>query len=97
MRVREPGVVPDPISEELYKLASRVEEAGEDLDDENKIEFTSLAERARKLADSIRDWLGQKLPGQVYWIEITPATPLIPSPFRTAYGTYLTCFFEEES
>jgi ATP-dependent DNA helicase DinG len=74
-RVREPDIVPDELSEELVKLASRVKQAGEGLDDEQKIEFTALAERASKLAASIRLWLGQKLPGQVYWIDLTAGTP----------------------
>lgn len=69
VRVRAPGIVGDPLSEEMVKLASRVQEAGENLDDEQKIEFDALAERARALASSVRLWLGQKLDGQVYWIE----------------------------
>src|SRR6185369_17731873 len=68
-------IVADVLSEELVKLASRINAAGEDLDDEQKIEFTSLAERAGKLAASARAWLGQKLEGQVYWIDLTPGNP----------------------
>jgi ATP-dependent DNA helicase DinG len=75
VRVREPNIVADCLSEELIKLASRVTEAGEELEDENKIEFTSLAERARKLALSIRQWLAQQLTGQVYWIDVTQGSP----------------------
>jgi ATP-dependent DNA helicase DinG len=75
VRVREAGIVPDNLSEELLKLATRVEEAGENLEDENKIEFTSLAERGRKLAASVKQWLAQGLEGQVYWIDITAGTP----------------------
>jgi ATP-dependent DNA helicase DinG len=71
LRVREPEIVPDGLSEELVKLASRVRAAGEGLDDEQKIEFTALADRADKLAAGLRLWLGQKLPGQVYWIDLT--------------------------
>src|SRR5262249_50834238 len=75
IRVREPGLVADTLSEELVKLASRVKAAGEDLDDEQKIEFTSLADRATKLAASVPLWLGQQLPGPVYWIALTPGAP----------------------
>src|SRR5262245_22542552 len=75
VRVREADIVADLLSEELVKLASRVRAAGEDLDDEQKIEFTSLAARADQLASSVRVWLGQKLPGQVYWIDLTTASP----------------------
>jgi ATP-dependent DNA helicase DinG len=71
VRVREPGIVVDVLSEELEKLASRVEEVGEELEDEQKIELTSVAERARGLALGVRQWLAQDLPGQVYWVETT--------------------------
>ena len=71
VRVREPAIVPDILSEELTKLASRIAEAGENLEDEHKIEFTSLAERARKLAVSVKQWLAQGLEGQVYWIDVS--------------------------
>lgn len=72
VRVQEAGIVADGLSEELTKLASRVAEAGQNLDDEQKIEFDSVAERARLLASSLRLWLGQQLAGQVYWIDRTP-------------------------
>jgi ATP-dependent DNA helicase DinG len=75
VRVREAGIVPDNLSEELSKLASRIDEMGENLEDENKIEFTSLAERSRKLASSVKQWLAQALEGQVYWIEMTAGIP----------------------
>jgi ATP-dependent DNA helicase DinG len=69
VRVREPGVVPDLLSEELDKLASAVDQVAENLEEEQKIEFTAVADRARQLALSVRLWLGQSLEGQVYWIE----------------------------
>ncbi len=71
VRVRETEIVHDVLSEELEKLASRVDEVGDNLEDEQKIEFASLAERARGLALSVRQWLAQELPGQVYWAETT--------------------------
>jgi ATP-dependent DNA helicase DinG len=70
-RVREPEIVPDMLSEELKKLASLVEGVGANLDDEQKIEFTSAADRARLLALGVTQWLAQVLPGQVYWVETT--------------------------
>jgi len=69
VRVREPGIVADVLSEELIKLGSRIDTVAENIDEEHKIEFTALAERARGLALSLRTWLAQDLPGQVYWIE----------------------------
>src|SRR5207248_2056706 len=71
VRVREPEAVPDVLSEELKKLASLVEGVGAHLDDEQKIEFTSAADRARLLALGVTQWLAQALPGQVYWVETT--------------------------
>src|SRR5262249_3788295 len=46
VRVRDEHVVGDPISEELLKLSRCVREVGDNLEDEHKIEFTSLADRS---------------------------------------------------
>jgi ATP-dependent DNA helicase DinG len=69
LRVHQPNIVPDALSEELLKLASRVDEVAKDLDEEQQIEFTAAADRARLLRQSIGQWLGQSLDGQVYWLE----------------------------
>ena len=69
VRVREPGIVPDNLSEELKKLATCVNAVAEKLDDEQKIEFTAVSGRVLQLALSIKQWLGQELEGQVYWVE----------------------------
>jgi ATP-dependent DNA helicase DinG len=71
VRVREPGIVPDVLSEELLKLASQVDLIVKDLDEEQKIEFTAVSDRARQLALAVRQWLGQALAGHVYWIDVT--------------------------
>jgi ATP-dependent DNA helicase DinG len=73
VRAREPGAVPDLLGEELLKLASEVDRVAKPLDDEQKIEFQALADRARGLCGSVRTWLGQGLPGQVYWVEVGPS------------------------
>jgi ATP-dependent DNA helicase DinG len=70
IRVQEPNIVADVLSEELKKLASCVDKVAEGLEDEQKIEFTAVADRSRQLALSVQQWLGQGLPGQVYWIEV---------------------------
>lgn len=75
VRVREAQVVPDPLSEELLKLSRCIRDVGENLEDEHKIEFTSLADRAITIAHSVRSWLGQTLSGQVYWIDVMPGAP----------------------
>jgi ATP-dependent DNA helicase DinG len=71
VRVRGPHIVPDVLSEELLKLASCIDTLADRLDDEQQIEFTAVADRARGLAESLKQWLAQALDGQVYWIDIT--------------------------
>src|SRR5581483_4831672 len=74
VRVQEPNVVADVLSEELKKLATQVDAVAKDLDDEQKIEFTALSNRCRALQVSLAAWLGQDLPGQVYWVETTTSS-----------------------
>jgi ATP-dependent DNA helicase DinG len=69
-RVREPNPVPDLLSEELLKLASQITRIGEMCEtDEERMDYTSSAERVMTSAIALKDWLGQSLPKQVYWIE----------------------------
>jgi ATP-dependent DNA helicase DinG len=74
VRVQEPNVVADVLSEELKKLATQVDAVAKDLDDEQKIEFTALSNRCRALQLSLAAWLAQDLPGQVYWVETTTSS-----------------------
>jgi ATP-dependent DNA helicase DinG len=72
VRVRQPRIVPDFLSEELKKLASSLDNlADQRQSDEDKIELTAASSRCRALALSLQAWLGQKEDGQVYWIEVT--------------------------
>jgi ATP-dependent DNA helicase DinG len=75
VRARAPGVVPDVLSEELQKLASCIDAVAEPLDDEQQIEFTAVADRARGLALAVQQWLVQGLEGQVYWVDTNAARP----------------------
>jgi ATP-dependent DNA helicase DinG len=70
VRVREPNIVPDILSEELDKLGVCLDAVAEKLDEEQQIEFIAVADRARGLALGIKQWLAQALEGQVYWIDI---------------------------
>src|SRR5579871_5857192 len=71
LRVRETGIVPNVLSEELAKLSSALTHIANDIpDDEQKIEITSVADRADVLAFSVRSWLDQALADQVYWLEL---------------------------
>src|SRR5262249_49579599 len=72
-RVRTPFIVADPLSEELLKLRSCLNAIGDKLEsDEEKIEWASAATRCQGLAELVKQWLGQELSGQVYWIEPSP-------------------------
>ncbi|NBO91282.1 MAG: hypothetical protein EBV06_03040 [Planctomycetia bacterium] len=83
MRVREPFLVADVLSEELHKLAERVAELGKELDDEQKMEFDALAHSAETLGTTLQAWLGQTLPGQVYWLDFAmPKIDLCSAPIH---------------
>jgi ATP-dependent DNA helicase DinG len=70
-RVRQAGIVSDTLSEEFLKLAHSITKDAEKIEsDEVQIEYRSMANRCRGLAESIRNWLGQKLEDQVYWVDI---------------------------
>jgi ATP-dependent DNA helicase DinG len=71
VRVRQPDIVANVLSEELTKLGSCLDKVSENLDDEQQIEFISVAGRARGLALAVKQWLAQELQGQVYWIDVT--------------------------
>jgi ATP-dependent DNA helicase DinG len=73
LRVQQPDIVANVLTEELHKLASCLNTAGEQQEEEEQIEFTAVADRARLLGLSLQQWLGQMLEGQVYWIDITSA------------------------
>ena len=70
-RVREPGVVTDHLSEELLKLGGQLHELAKGRDsDEERLELTSRGDRLDAIARSVKEWLGQNLAGQVYWVEV---------------------------
>ncbi len=72
-RVREPGIVPNHLSEELAKLGSQLHELAKGRDsDEERLELTSRGDRLEGMAKSVREWLRQELDGQVYWVEVRP-------------------------
>src|SRR5439155_10862011 len=65
-----PHIVPDPLSEEFTKLGSHLNRLADGIkSDEEKIELTAVADRCTGLALALRQWLGQELPDQVYWLE----------------------------
>ena len=69
-RVRVPRVVPDMLTEELRKLASRIEDkAKNSTKKDQELEFMAAAGRLRVLALQLQAWLEQSYHDQVYWIE----------------------------
>ncbi|MGF1581504.1 MAG: ATP-dependent DNA helicase [Gemmataceae bacterium] len=72
VRVRESKIVSDELSSALEELGNKltlIAEAQNSEDD--KIELTAAALRCQMLTYSIRQWINQELPGQVYWLEVT--------------------------
>jgi ATP-dependent DNA helicase DinG len=70
-RVRTPHIVADPVSEELVKLASALDRiAGQREAEEEQVELTAAADRCLGLAAGLKQWLGQELAEQVYWVEV---------------------------
>jgi ATP-dependent DNA helicase DinG len=73
-RVRTPHPVPDLLSEELMKVARGVDDVARKVKkEEEKIELIAASNRCTGLAGSIRQWLDQELPDQVYWVDVTGA------------------------
>ncbi len=69
-RVRQPEIVENLLSEGLVKLAAMVgEHAAKIKAPEQKQDFTAARDRLRALARRIDDWILQRAPGSVYWIE----------------------------
>lgn len=69
-RVRASGLFPDSLTNELGKLGSSVRRIGESVPgDEERIEYTAVADRLDSLATALRQWLGQEDPALVYWVE----------------------------
>jgi ATP-dependent DNA helicase DinG len=72
IRVRLPEIVKDTLSGELLKLAALVGKIAEKVtDEEEQIELTAAARRCEGLGTELESWLGQKLPGQVYWVDVS--------------------------
>jgi ATP-dependent DNA helicase DinG len=72
IRVREPEVVPDTLSAELFRLAGQVGKIAEKVSsEEEQIELDAAARRCEALGNDLQTWLGQKLEGQVYWVDVS--------------------------
>ncbi|HEV3444029.1 MAG TPA: helicase C-terminal domain-containing protein [Gemmataceae bacterium] len=70
-RVHEPHPVGDPLSEEMLKLASAIDAIGKEIEaEEERIEYEAASTRCQAMAEGLKQWLGQEIGGQVYWVEI---------------------------
>ena len=69
-RVKEAGIVANPLSPELTKLAKRVRDHAHEFKDESlKKDFTSASDRLTALSDELEGWRKQRISDAVYWIE----------------------------
>ncbi len=71
-RVEHPGVVDNPLSEPMERLAMALKQqaAGQENESERK-DFESAHDRMLALAGGIRQWIAQDVDGAVYWLERT--------------------------
>jgi ATP-dependent DNA helicase DinG len=71
-RVREPEIVPNPLSPALGALAHRVKAHGQRLSNEGeRQDFIAAGDRLVALAGEIEAWRVQQIPGAVYWLDST--------------------------
>ncbi len=69
-RVHHPEVVDNPLSEPMELLASALrKQAAGCREESDRLDFESAQERLLVLAGGLRQWLGQKLEGGVFWVE----------------------------
>jgi len=69
-RVREPRIVPNPLSEGLANLARAVREVADGIDaPEERQDFLAARDRLKGLAELVEDWRSQRVPEAVYWVE----------------------------
>jgi ATP-dependent DNA helicase DinG len=69
-RVRQPHIIADPLSEPLLQLATAIQALARELEsEEEQIEYAAAAQRCQTLATGLKQWLGQELADQVYWVE----------------------------
>ncbi len=69
-RVKQPGIVANPLSPALDKLSQLVRQFGENMKDAaEKQDFISSADRLAALSTELEAWRLQEMEGGVYWVE----------------------------
>jgi len=72
VRVQEPNIVANPLSDELETLAEVIHKIADTKhSEEDKIELDSAGNRCVELAVGLRQWLEQELEGHVYWVDVS--------------------------
>jgi ATP-dependent DNA helicase DinG len=71
MRIREAEIVENPLSPALVKLARTLKTCGAGVPEDDRLDFSSAAERLQLLATSIEDWRCQRQGETVYWVDST--------------------------
>lgn len=70
LRVRQANVLTNNLSPHFRELTFQLDRIANGIDtQEQRVEYESAARRCEMLADSLEEWVGQKLPDQVYWLE----------------------------
>lgn len=84
-RIRQPPPIENTVSPALTDLAVQIGMIADKIDkDEDRIEYTSAAERCRMLAQELTSWWQQSADNHVYWVETSgpqgKRTKLISAP-----------------
>ncbi len=69
LRVREPEVVTNRLSPVLTKLARTLKTCATRVPEDERLDFTSAAERLTALAELLEDWRLQRQSESVYWLD----------------------------
>ncbi|HMO15759.1 MAG TPA: helicase C-terminal domain-containing protein [Pirellulaceae bacterium] len=70
VRVRQPGIVSNPLSHELKELAQRLKQVAASMaTDSDRQDMMSSCERLLSLATGLETWRTQTEPDHVYWVE----------------------------
>jgi ATP-dependent DNA helicase DinG len=68
-RIERPNLVDNPLSPALATLARSLKLCGAQVPDEERQDFVAAAERLQALAALLDEWLGQREPQSVYWMD----------------------------
>jgi len=69
LRVESPEIVDNQLSPALNNLARTLKRCAADVPDEDRLDFSSAAERLLSLASSLEDWRVQSQGDTVYWLD----------------------------